>query len=356
MLLDVFSRAVLGFCVSFDPPSATGVALAIAQGVLPKADWLADRRLDLAWPMRDLPASIHVDNGTEFHFRALKRGCQQYGICIDYRPPATPRFGGHIERLMGTLMKRVHALPGSTSSNTVERGKYPSEKRAVLTLREFERVLALEVLDPYHNELHSALGKTADAAWVDGFAVTIGAPRLPAEPAGFVLDFLPFEDRVIRREGVRLFNVLYFDGILTPLLDRTDRRCRVKYDPRRMDAVSIELPEGGHLRVPWADLGRPAMSLWEQRAATRALREEGRRTVDETAVATAVKEQRRVLADAHSTSKAARRAAARWPESRSMSDISHTPRQPVAGEADSEEEARIPPVIPDDAWKTEFLP
>jgi len=355
VLLDVFSRAVVGFHLSFDAPSAAGVALAIAQGVLPKLDWLADRRLDLAWPMHGLPVSIHLDNGAEFHSRPLKRGCQQHGIRIDHRPPATPRFGGHIERLMGTLMKRVHALPGSTCSNTVERGAYPSERRAVLTLREFERVFALEVLGPYHNEVHSALGKTPAAAWADGLA-TVGKPGLPDEPAGFVLDFLPFEERVVRREGVRLFNVLYFNGALAALLDRADRRCRVKYDPRRMDAVFIALPEGGHLRVPCADLGRPAISLWEQRAATRALREQGRRTVNEAAVSVAVEEQRRVLVEAHSSSKAARRASTRSPASRDRIQVSQALRQQAAVEAGAEEEARIPPVVIDEAWKTEFLP
>ena len=130
VLLDVFSRSVVGFHLSLDAPSATGVALAIAQGVLSKTEWPAERGLQLAWPMQGLPGCIHLDNGAEFHSRALKRGCQQHGIRIDYRPPATPRFGGHIERLMGTLMKRVHALPGSTFSNTVERGKYPPERRA----------------------------------------------------------------------------------------------------------------------------------------------------------------------------------------------------------------------------------
>jgi putative transposase len=352
VMLDVFSRTVLGFYLSFDAPSAAGVALAIAQGVLPKTEWLTERQLTLAWPMQGLPVSIHLDNGSEFHSRALKRGCQQHGIRIDYRPPATPRFGGHIERLMGTLMKRVHALPGSTFSNTVERGKYVSEKRAVLTLGEFERVFALEVLGPYHNEVHATLGKSPAAAWADVGAGEDRA-RVPDEPISFVLDFLPFEERVVRREGIRLYNVLYFDGALAPLLDRADRRCRIKYDPHSMEAVFVELPGGGHLRVPCADLGRPAISLWEQRTATRALRSAGRRSVDEAAVATAVEEQRRVLAEAHTTSKAARRMAARSPAHRSTSEFSRSPQ--AAEAADSEAEARIPSVIIGDAWKTEFL-
>jgi putative transposase len=194
--------------------------------------------------MHGLPRSLHLDNGAEFHSRALKRGCQQHGVRINYRPPATPRFGGHIERLMGTLMTRVHSLPGTTSSNVIARSDYQSERKAVLTLAEFERILVLEILGPYHNEVHSALGRTPAAAWADAVA-SLGQMPQPADPTNFVLDFLPFKDRVVRREGIRLFNVTYFDGALTSLLDRADRRCRVKYDPRSMDAVFVELPEGG---------------------------------------------------------------------------------------------------------------
>jgi putative transposase len=352
LVLDVFSRSVLGFCLSFDAPSAAGVALAVGQAVLAKPDWLGERGLDLGWPMHGVPKSLHLDNGKEFHSKALKRGCQQHGIRIDYRPPATPRFGGHIERLMGTLMTRVHALPGTTSSNVAARGDYPAEQKAILTLREFERILALEILGPYHNEVHSTLGTTPAAAWAAGVATH--AVRLPDDPAAFVLDFLPFEERMIRRDGVRLFNVTYFDGALAPLLDGNARKVRVKYDPRNMSAVFVELPGGGHLRLPCADLGRPAVTLWEQRAATQTLRQAGRANVSEAAIFSAISEQRRVLTEAEASSKAARRANARLPDRRSSATEAEPPGMTPPGIAD-EDDARVPCVVEEEAWKTEFL-
>lgn len=354
LLLDVFTRCVLGFHLSFDAPSATGVALAIAQGVLPKSEWLRQRGIALPWTMNGLPHTVHLDNAREFHSRALKRGCQQHGIRIQHRPPATPRFGGHIERLMGTLMGRVHALPGSTFSNVAARGDYPAERKAVLTLAEFERFLALKVLGSYHHKVHSALGKTPAAAWDDAIKAS-GERRQPDDPASFMLDFLPFEERTVRREGVRLFNVLYVDGALASLLDRADRRSQVKYDPYSMDAVFVELPEGGHLRLPYADLGRPAATLWEQRAAQRALREEGLRTADGATVTTAIKEQRRVLAEAKAKSKSARRALTRLPASASPAKAPAATPGTVLGVADDEKAAQVPPVVGDEAWRTEFL-
>jgi hypothetical protein len=144
LVLDVHTRMVAGLTLSLDPPSAAGTALALTQAVLPKAGWLTDRAIGLAWPMQGLPELIHVDNGAEFHSRTFERGCQQHGIRIEYRPPATPRFGGHIERLMGTLMGRIHGLPGTTFSSVAARGDYASEARAVLSFRDFERILVLE--------------------------------------------------------------------------------------------------------------------------------------------------------------------------------------------------------------------
>ncbi len=309
LALDVHTRVVLGLLLSLDPPGATSAALTVAQAVLPKRSWLAGRDISLPWPAQGLPEAVHVDNGREFHSRAFERGCQQHGIRIDYRPLATPRFGGHIERLMGTLMGRVHALPGSTSSSVAMRGAYDAEGQATLTFGEFERILALEVLGPYHNEVHSALGRTPAAAWAEGVAGL--QVRMPADADALLLDFLPFEERTVRRDGVRLFSVFYQDGALAHLVDTGPGRLRIKYDPRNLEAVFVELPTGGHVRVPYADLRRQPITLWEHREATRRLRAQGRRTVDEHTIFAAVEEQRRVLAEAQARSKAARRSVAR---------------------------------------------
>ena len=77
-----------------------------------------------------VPRIIHVDNGAEFHAARVRAGLR--GTCdrLTYRPPGTPRFGGHIERLIGTMMGAVHLLPGSHFSNVRERGDLDPEKTA----------------------------------------------------------------------------------------------------------------------------------------------------------------------------------------------------------------------------------
>ncbi|WP_246726163.1 transposase family protein [Rhizobium lusitanum] len=78
------------------------------------------------WPVAGLPDMVHVDNDADFRSRAFKRGCEDAGIAIDWRPPGEPRFGGHIEHLIGTQMGRLHLLPGTTFSNERELGDYNS--------------------------------------------------------------------------------------------------------------------------------------------------------------------------------------------------------------------------------------
>ncbi|MBY4639837.1 DDE-type integrase/transposase/recombinase [Gluconacetobacter entanii] len=335
LVLDVHTRMVLGFLLSLEAPSATSVALAVAQAVLPKDTWRAERLIEHSWPTAGLPTCIHVDNGAEFHSRAFERGCAQHGVEIVYRPPATPRYGGHIERLMGTLMGRIHCLPGTTFSNVQVRGDYASEARACLSFREFERILALEVLGPYHNEVHRSLGCTPVARWVEA---TQGISlRHPVDEQGFLLDFMPFQERVVRRDGVRLFNIQYQDGALAHLLRRPGTKMRVKYDPRNLSAVFVELSDGDHIRVPYADLRRAPITLWEHREAVRTLRQEGRRTIDEHAIFSAIVTQRAILDEARGRNRQARRKTVRR-------EVAHalTPEPvPAEGQITEEDDARI---------------
>jgi len=148
--------------------------------------------------MFGLPKEILVDNGPEFHGAALDRGCSEYGITLSHRPVARPHFGGHIERLIGTLMGRVHLLPGSTDASPHARGGYDSEREARLTLPEFCEWLSLEIAGRYHHTVHRMLGTTPAAAWADGLASGV-TPAIPADRDRFLLSFLPVTRRRLQR-------------------------------------------------------------------------------------------------------------------------------------------------------------
>jgi putative transposase len=307
LALDVDSRMVAGFLISLDPPCATSVGLTLAQAVLPKTAWLAEREIRLPWPVAGLPRSVHVDNGKEFHSRALERGCRQHGVQLDHRPVRTPRYGGHIERLMGTLMRRIHELPGTTFSNIREKGDADPEAAATLTLSELERAFALDVLGPYHLEVHSALGIPPLVAWSDRLPRRPQPPPIPSDGAQWLRDFLPFKEVTVRREGIRLHSIFYYDDVLTTWLGAENRRLPAKYDPRDLSTVFLQDETGRHWPIRYRDLARPAITLWEQRAAVKDLRARGRSVVDEQMIFEAVAARRRVVAEAAAKTRAARR-------------------------------------------------
>ena len=306
--IDVNTRMVLGFHLSLEPPSLLAVALCLTHAVMDKSHWLAARGIGTDWPARGIPSAIYVDNGAEFHARAFERACSEYQIDLQHRPPATPRYGGHIERLIGTMMGAIHLLPGSHFSNIFERGDLDSEAEAVMTLRELETWLALEITGSYHARVHSALETTPAAAW----AARTNEVRvqIPADLRQFLVDFLPSEQRVLQRDGLHLFHIRYWADELRWLMGRESRKFTLKYDPRDLSRIFV-LTENGIIEARPADLTRPAITLWEHRAARRALREAGRRSVDEELIFRTIEAQRDVVDSAERQTKAIRRHQAR---------------------------------------------
>ena len=82
----------------------------------------------------------------------------------------TPHYGGHIERLIGTMMGKVHLLPGTTFSNVQAKGDLNPDKTAAMTLEEVERWLGHAIAGVYHRELHRGIAMTPLAAWERGIA------------------------------------------------------------------------------------------------------------------------------------------------------------------------------------------
>lgn len=139
--IDVFSRSLVGLVVTLEAPSALSVGLCLGHMVTDKRAGLERLGVDVVWAMSGKPEQLYLDNAAEFKSEALRRGCEQHGIALGYRPPGEPHYGGIVERVIGTMMAMVHELPGATFSNPARRGSYDSDKKAALTLGELQRWL-----------------------------------------------------------------------------------------------------------------------------------------------------------------------------------------------------------------------
>ncbi len=297
--IDTYSRCIAGFHVTLEAPSATSVGLCLTHAAMDKAPWLALRGVEADWPVAGKPRRVGVDNGPEFHSAAFERGCAQHGIGIEWRPPGRPQFGGVVERVIGTLMELVHALPGTTFSNVGQRGSYDSDKAACLTLDELERWLAVTVAKYYHLRPHEGLdGQMPLRRWQDGvvaLAAEGGAIPVPRDARAYLVDFLPVLQRSLQRDGITVDHLTYFSSALRAWITARNRPdpLLLRRDPRDLSRVFVLDPvDGGYLEVPTRDLSRPAISLWEHRLARRRLRARHRGEVDEAGLYVAVEEMR----------------------------------------------------------------
>jgi putative transposase len=264
--IDVATRCVLGICLSLEAPSSLLVALCLEHAVFPKDDWVRAMGSSVEWPMYGRMSALHSDNGREFHSSAFRRGCDLNRISVIYRPPATPRFGGHVERLIGTLMRRIRLLPGSSYSDFLRRRPKNAETRAAMTMEDLRLFLAEEIAH-YHHRRHRGIGMPPRTVWERGWTRKQGIelPPLPRDRMRFLLDFLPALRRVVGREGIDLFGLKYSHSSLAPEVSPGRDRI-VRFDPRDLSRIHLEQPEGRYLTVPLRDRSFPSISLWEWRA------------------------------------------------------------------------------------------
>jgi putative transposase len=157
--IDKYSRMIVGFYVSFREPSAYAVLQCLKQAILPKDEILAAYPdIKAPWPARGIPEAIVCDNGMDLHANALMNFCQELGIQIQFCPAKTPQYKGSVERVFRTLEDGlIHQLPGTVFANIDERGDYPSETKASLTLSNLQHLLIKWIVDIYHLTHHRGL-------------------------------------------------------------------------------------------------------------------------------------------------------------------------------------------------------
>lgn len=295
LAIDVCSRMVVGFFISLDRPNTMSVGLCLAHSILPKDKFLAAHNITTTWPCWGPMRKIHADNAGEFRGDMMKRACKEYGMDLEWRPVKKPHYGGHIERLIGTILQEIHSLAGTTFSNPEERGQYDSERHAVWTKAALEKWLTDFITGVYHQRIHSALGTSPIKRYELGI---FGNEEMPGRglPARIVdedrlrLDLMPYIERTVQGSyGIVLDNIHYYSDILKRFVNAKDptstkrkRKFIFKRDPRDISVLYFYDPDlNQHFKVPYRDTSHPPISIWEYRKISRKLKDEGKKDIDE---------------------------------------------------------------------------
>lgn len=227
ILFDAYSRHVLAFTLSFDPPSYRSCMAVLCECVK-----IHSR----------MPDCIVSDSGAEFesiYYESLLARCN---TTKKTRAKGKPRFGAVLERWFGVNNEQlIHSLRGNNRPLQAPRTMVPSHDprtRAVWTLPEF-RVLFEEYLAKvYHAVMHPALGVSPATAMSESVARTgIREVRYLLYTEDFKMMALPSTRKgtakVITGRGVKIGYFYY--NCPTFRLGRWQRAdVEVRYDPMDM--------------------------------------------------------------------------------------------------------------------------
>ena len=97
VILDDYSRAVAGYFLFFEAPSAAQTALALRQAI-----WRKD---DPRWHVCGVPDVLYTDNGTDFTSQHLEQVAADLKIRLVFSTPGIPRGRGRIERFLSRCTK-----------------------------------------------------------------------------------------------------------------------------------------------------------------------------------------------------------------------------------------------------------
>lgn len=224
LMFDAFSRRVLAFYLTFDPPSTRSVMMLLR-------DWV--RRFNR------LPSNLVIDGGKEFGSKSFEIFTAIHEIIVHKRPPAQARFGSVIESYFGTTNKQLfHLLAGNTQNtkNVRQLTKSVNPKNlAVWSLERLTELLGDFCFGQYDNSPHPALHVCPAEKYTKGMASAglRGSRTIPCDEAFRFLTMSSTSKGTAKIQpglGVKIFYLYYWnEAMLDP--EWEGKEVPVRYDP-----------------------------------------------------------------------------------------------------------------------------
>lgn len=263
MVIDVFSRMIVGFSVSLENPSWLGAMLALENVTLDKVVFCHEHGITIQpqqWTCHYLPERLLADRG-ELEGYDADQLVLALNIQVANTPPYRADWKGIVERHFRLTNDRlIRWLPGASYAYR-ERGDSDYRLGARLTLSEFRQLLIHCIL--YHNQHHRM-----DWYPLEGDLIADGIEPYPldlwqwglthraghlrqVQPDIVRMNLLPKKMASVSRRGI-LFEGLHYTCELAQqeqwfVKARQRWKIPVVYDPRSTDVIYLRLEHGQRL-------------------------------------------------------------------------------------------------------------
>lgn len=284
LAIDVYSRMVAGFYISLQAPGYFSVSQCLYNAFLPKDEFLKQQGVDGEWEIYGIPSKYAVDNGKDLIGLDMQRVCDEFGMVMTRRPVGRPQFGAHVERVLGTINKEIHNLPGTTFSNIAQKGEYDSVKNATFTLDEITKWLTEFIVNVYHKRVHHGIGMTPKQKYYLGIFGDdenpgTGIPPIVEDKESIRIALLPTFHRTVQKDGITLDGITYYSDVLRTWINKKDDngnklKFKLKRDPLNIQKLYFFDPEiKEYFELNYRILHAPKMTIWDMYSAKRYLKE-----------------------------------------------------------------------------------
>lgn len=239
IVVDTYSRCIMGIHLGFDAPSSAVVCLALRHAILPK-QYSSAYELQESWGTYGLPQYLYTDGGKDFRCskgaalptQHLEQVATELGIVLCLR--RKPSDGGIVERPFGTFNTQFFStLPGYVNSNVSERSSV-AETEACLTLLQLEQLLVRYLVDHYNPAIDARMGdQSRIGRWESGRIAQL--PLLGERELDLCL--MRRDRRSVYRSGYLQFANLTYQG--EHLAAYEGESVIIRYDPRDITTILI---------------------------------------------------------------------------------------------------------------------
>lgn len=269
VLIDVFSRMIVGLAVTLEGPSWLGAMLALENAFARKREYCKEYGVEIneaLWPCHYLPIKILADRA-EFEGYNADNLTNALNITVINTPPYRCDWKGIVERVFRIINDRLLKwIPGNVSKEQA-RGGEDYRLDACLTLDEFRKLLIMLVLK--HNNHHEMtwynrdefmiaqhVGLTPLELWNWGIENRSGSLATKNEEI-VRLNLLPSGKARVTEEGIRFRGERYdckaaHSGGDWYVKARNEGSwvVDVAWDPRQDNVIYLRLPNSDKILEP----------------------------------------------------------------------------------------------------------
>lgn len=266
-LIDVYTKMIIGIYISFTPPSYLAVMRCLLHAIQPKT-YVRKKypRIEHPWPTYGIPETLIVDNAKEFYSKDFKDVCKRLRIEVEYAPRGAAWFKGVKERFYRTINDALlHALPGTTFSNVIDKKDYDPKKHAIVSIDALLEAVHIWIISIYHQKVHRGIQDVPFRRWCE--SISEWSPNLPPKNGELKIILGYKDERIISSSGIEFYSLFYNCkelGLIRRQM-KTGEKAHFKYDPEDISVLYVfDKHQGEYLPVPALDQDYTCgLTMWQ---------------------------------------------------------------------------------------------